>query len=280
MLKRAFAVQFQSHVMKGNVSEPVTGDAVGAKQLGSSRNAAAMVAQIMSEERQQAKLEALASQSASGAATKASPSQQQAAVKAAMVHAWQGVSCAIVRRLLVLLRHTSVVPERCLEYQRRWLAIDVQFTTCSISASMCGNKPGMTLAHVPSCCATADVSVPRLQYTEYAWGMDELQPLSQRGKNSFAGMGATIVDSLSTLWIMGLQEEFANATDWVRTKLKFPLDWVSSQSECAAQLLPDVGTCAREHITKLVILDGVPSNMRAVTPVSDSDSTVSVSMLV
>jgi mannosyl-oligosaccharide alpha-1,2-mannosidase len=34
-------------------------------------------------------------------------------------------------------------------------------------------------------------------------------------------MGATIVDSLSTLWIMGLHSEFAKATEWVVTNLTF-----------------------------------------------------------
>jgi len=44
--------------------------------------------------------------------------------------------------------------------------------------------------------------------------------------DSFAGMGATIVDSLSTLWIMGMKEEFANATEWVQRDLRFPLTQV------------------------------------------------------
>ena len=84
-------------------------------------------------------------------------------------------------------------------------------------------------AHQPSTrllkCASAETWPPcAFQYSTYAWGMDELQPLSKHGKNSFAGMGATIVDSLSTLWMMGLTDEFANATEWVRQDLRFPLN--------------------------------------------------------
>lgn len=60
------------------------------------------------------------------------------------------------------------------------------------------------------------------QYEKYAWGRDELQPLSQTGKDSFAGMGATILDSLSTLWIMGLKEEFARGREFVNSSLVFP----------------------------------------------------------
>lgn len=58
--------------------------------------------------------------------------------------------------------------------------------------------------------------------------MDELLPISLRGKNSFAGMGATILDSLSTLWIMGLKDEFARGRDFVNSSLVFPMTSVRS----------------------------------------------------
>jgi len=48
-------------------------------------------------------------------------------------------------------------------------------------------------------------------YVKYAWGMDELQPQSKNGINSFGGLGATLVDSLDTLYIMGLKDEFQKA---------------------------------------------------------------------
>jgi hypothetical protein len=51
--------------------------------------------------------------------------------------------------------------------------------------------------------------------------MDELLPLQQSGKNSFAGMGATLLDSLSTLWLMDLKDEFALGRAWVATNLTF-----------------------------------------------------------
>lgn len=59
-------------------------------------------------------------------------------------------------------------------------------------------------------------------YEKHAWGRDELQPMSLVGKDSFAGMGATILDSLSTLWIMGLKEEFARGRAFVNSSLVFP----------------------------------------------------------
>jgi len=58
-------------------------------------------------------------------------------------------------------------------------------------------------------------------YRQYAWGYDELKPLSHRGHNNWGGMGVTLVDSLDTLWVMGMRTEFNEARDWVRDKLSF-----------------------------------------------------------
>lgn len=58
-------------------------------------------------------------------------------------------------------------------------------------------------------------------YVKYAMGLDELMPISQRGKNTFGGLGATVVDSLDTLWIMGLKEEYQKGRDWVDRDLTF-----------------------------------------------------------
>ena len=58
-------------------------------------------------------------------------------------------------------------------------------------------------------------------YHEYAWGRDELKPISRRGHDNWGGMGVTLVDSLDTLWLMGLKEEFWQARDWVRDSLSF-----------------------------------------------------------
>lgn len=58
-------------------------------------------------------------------------------------------------------------------------------------------------------------------YEKHAWGMDELKPQSGRGDNNWAGVGMTLLDSLDTLWIMGMKEEFARAREWVATSLDF-----------------------------------------------------------
>ena len=52
-------------------------------------------------------------------------------------------------------------------------------------------------------------------YKEFAWAQDELRPVTAQGEESFGGWGATLVDSLDTLWIMGLKEEFYEAVEAV-----------------------------------------------------------------
>ncbi|KAF4119582.1 mannosyl-oligosaccharide alpha-1,2-mannosidase [Geosmithia morbida] len=57
-------------------------------------------------------------------------------------------------------------------------------------------------------------------YKEHAWLQDELKPISGGGKRSFGGWAATMVDSLDTLWIMGLHDEFAEAS-WAAGSIDF-----------------------------------------------------------
>jgi hypothetical protein len=56
-------------------------------------------------------------------------------------------------------------------------------------------------------------------YTTYAFGMDEVLPQTLTGHNNWGGMGTTLVDSLDTLWLMNMTEEFQQARDWCQTKL-------------------------------------------------------------
>ncbi|XP_017128996.1 endoplasmic reticulum mannosyl-oligosaccharide 1,2-alpha-mannosidase [Drosophila elegans] len=57
-------------------------------------------------------------------------------------------------------------------------------------------------------------------YKRYAWGHDNLKPISQYSHEWF-GLGLTIVDSLDTMYIMGLDDEFKEARDWVEHSLRF-----------------------------------------------------------
>ena len=62
-------------------------------------------------------------------------------------------------------------------------------------------------------------------YAKYAWGKNEVRPVSLRGHTASifgqASMGATIVDSLDTLYIMGMMDEYEKAREWVESELDF-----------------------------------------------------------
>lgn len=62
-------------------------------------------------------------------------------------------------------------------------------------------------------------------YKTYAWGKNELRPISKRGHTAGIfgrqDMGASIIDSLDTLYIMGLSEEYNEARAWVQEHLDF-----------------------------------------------------------
>ncbi|KAM5360264.1 hypothetical protein ACJZ2D_013872 [Fusarium nematophilum] len=63
-------------------------------------------------------------------------------------------------------------------------------------------------------------------YEKYAWGRDELLPLSLEGRDNFGGWAATLVDNLDTLWIMDMKTEFYRAADFV-----VRIDWDSPASD-------------------------------------------------
>eukprot|EP00759_Apiculatamorpha_spiralis_P024807 PhF_6_TR27973/c0_g1_i1/m.41385/K01230/MAN1; mannosyl-oligosaccharide alpha-1,2-mannosidase len=78
-------------------------------------------------------------------------------------------------------------------------------------------------------------------YKKYAWGMDELSPLSQTFKNwskrNGGALGLTIMDAITTLWVMGLKEEFDIALKWVTTKLHWGKDVRASQFESTIRMV-------------------------------------------
>lgn len=54
-------------------------------------------------------------------------------------------------------------------------------------------------------------------YKDHAWTKDELSPVSGAYKDPFGGWGATLVDTLDTLWIMGLTGEFEMSLGAIKT---------------------------------------------------------------
>ncbi|KAE9609876.1 hypothetical protein Lal_00006344 [Lupinus albus] len=74
-------------------------------------------------------------------------------------------------------------------------------------------------------------------YENYAWGMDELKPETRIGVDSFGGLGATLVDSLDTLYIMGLDSQFKRAREWIAKSLYFNKDIEVSVFETTIRVL-------------------------------------------
>ena len=57
-------------------------------------------------------------------------------------------------------------------------------------------------------------------YKEFAWGRNELKPLSRTGHQAgiFGGAsnaGASIIDAMDTLHLMGLSDEFNDGKNWI-----------------------------------------------------------------
>uniref|UniRef100_A0A4W5QUF0 alpha-1,2-Mannosidase n=1 Tax=Hucho hucho TaxID=62062 RepID=A0A4W5QUF0_9TELE len=91
-----------------------------------------------------------------------------------------------------------------------------------------GEKPLMVATYLGVCVSEFD----RLEavrdafrhawkgYKEFAWGHDELRPIS-KSYGEWFGLGLTLIDALDTMWILNLKEEFEEAKTWVSTELSF-----------------------------------------------------------
>ncbi|KAM7369297.1 hypothetical protein PAMP_013576 [Pampus punctatissimus] len=83
-------------------------------------------------------------------------------------------------------------------------------------------------------------------YKGYAWGHDELKPISKSFGEWF-GLGLTLIDSLDTMWIMGLKEEFAEAKDWIEKELTFNKNMDVNLFEATIRVLG--GLLSTYHLT-------------------------------
>ncbi|KAJ6585005.1 glycoside hydrolase [Mycena capillaripes] len=62
-----------------------------------------------------------------------------------------------------------------------------------------------------------------LAYERDAMGDDEYHPIAKEGTNltTAGGIGYTVVDSIDTMLLMGLHQEYSRAREWVATKMSF-----------------------------------------------------------
>ncbi|EKM84273.1 hypothetical protein AGABI1DRAFT_117691 [Agaricus bisporus var. burnettii JB137-S8] len=78
-----------------------------------------------------------------------------------------------------------------------------------------------------------------LAYERDAMGADEYHPISHEGTNltEAGGIGYTVVDSLDTMLIMGLYDEYHRARRWVNQKLTFDVNGNFSTFETTIRIL-------------------------------------------
>ena len=84
-------------------------------------------------------------------------------------------------------------------------------------------------------------------YKMYAWGKDELKPIS-RESNEWFNLGLTLVDSLDTMWLMGLTKEFEEAREWVEKEMVIAQDKDVNLFETTIRVLG--GLLATYHLTQ------------------------------
>lgn len=84
-------------------------------------------------------------------------------------------------------------------------------------------------------------------YKQYAWGKDELNPISQKSSDWF-NLGLTLVDSLDTMWLMGLREEFDEAREWVQDEMDVAQDNDVNLFETTIRVLG--GLLSTYHLTR------------------------------
>ena len=83
-------------------------------------------------------------------------------------------------------------------------------------------------------------------YREHAWGKDELKPISKES-NEWFDLGLTLVDSLDTMWLMGLSDEFDEARNWVELDMVVGVDKDVNLFETTIRVLG--GLLSTYHLT-------------------------------
>lgn len=83
-------------------------------------------------------------------------------------------------------------------------------------------------------------------YKTYAFGHDELKPISKTFSEWFV-LGLTLIDSLDTMWLMNLKDEYKEARDWVEKELHVDRAGDVNLFECTIRILG--GLLSIYHLT-------------------------------
>ena len=95
--------------------------------------------------------------------------------------------------------------------------------------------------------------------------MDELKPVSNKSHN-WLGLGATLVDCLDNLWIMGMKDEFYEARDWVAQHLHFDRASGISMFETVIRILGGLLSAFELSKEKIFLSKAQACDARPATP--------------
>ena len=89
-------------------------------------------------------------------------------------------------------------------------------------------------------------------YRDLAWLRDELAPVTGTYRQTFGGWGATLIDSLDTLWLMGMKEHFEEAVEAIgqidfSTTEFLPINVFETTIRCLGGLLGAYDICNTQY---------------------------------
>ena len=109
------------------------------------------------------------------------------------------------------------------------------------------------------------------RYRRFAWGSDEVRPMSGGRFENWSGIGMTLLDGLDTLELLGLHKEFEKAAEWVETRSNFDIDRSFSVFETTIRVVGGL-LSAYELTKKQVFLDKAVEVGERLLPAFDTPS--------
>ncbi len=82
-------------------------------------------------------------------------------------------------------------------------------------------------------------------YKRFAWGYDEVAPVSGKPKDFFIdghSIGLSIIEAMDTLYVMGLDDELKACVDWLRSHLDFNVNGNMQMFEAVIRVLAGLTT--------------------------------------
>ena len=113
-------------------------------------------------------------------------------------------------------------------------------------------SPGLALAQTPVPAAKTAADEIRAEflhawngYKRFAWGFDEVAPVSGKPKDFFIdghSFGLSIIEAMDTLYVMELDDELEQCVTWLRGRLNFDVDGNVQMFEAVIRLVAGLMT--------------------------------------